>query len=199
MIKVNKITDIPMWAIVVKIMFKVLTTLILLIIIPLIIINLVFVFKQDNMMPSFMGYSMLNVISGSMKDSINVGDMIIIKQTDEIAEQDIISFIEGSTLITHRVIKIEEENGKKEYTTKGDANNTEDRNKVVFEQIQGKVIFHIKGMGSVSLFLQKPQGFLILASIPILAIGITKFFEVRLADRRAIRKQERIDYMEKNR
>lgn len=195
MIKINKITGIPVWVSVLRIVLRILTIVILLIIIPLIIINLTFIFQADNGTPSFMSYSMLNVISGSMHDTLDIGDMIIIKQTKEIEEQDIVTFIDENSVVTHRIIKIEEINGIKSYTTKGDNNNTEDKKKITTDQIQGKVVFHIRGLGKATSYLQKPQGLLILVSLPILAMCITKFFEIRFANKRMIRKQQRMEYI----
>ena len=198
MIKINQIVGVPKWVTIIRITLKLLTALVLLIIIPLIIINLAFIFQSDNKVPNFMGYSMLNVISGSMQGTIDVGDMIIIKQTKEIQEQDIVTFIDDNAVITHRIVGIEELDGKKEYTTKGDANNTADKNKITIEQIQGKLFFHIGGLGKASTYLQKPQGFLILISVPIIVICITRFFEIRVANRKAMRKQQRIEYIQSN-
>jgi len=198
MIKIKKITGEPAWITTLKITLKVLTILILLIIVPLIIVNISFIFQGNNRVPNFMGYSMLNVISGSMQGTIDVGDMVIIKQTKEINEQDIVTFIDEASVITHRVVKIEEENGVKEYTTKGDANNTEDKNKITIDQIQGKVIFHLRGFGKICTYLQKPQGLLILVGIPIVLMSITKYFDIKFANKKAMRKQQRIEYMTKN-
>ena len=195
MIKINKIQGVPTWVTACRTILRILTTLILIVIIPLIVINLVFIFQSKNQTPTFMGYSMLNVISGSMTGTIDVGDMIIVKQTEEIKEQDIITFIDENSLVTHRVIKIETINGIKTFTTKGDANDTEDRDKITVEQIRGKVVFYIGGLGRATAYLQKPYGLLILVSLPILAICITKFFEMRFANKKIKRKQQRIEYM----
>lgn len=109
---------------------------------------------------------------------------------------DIVTFIDNNNVITHRIIDETEVNGVMEYTTKGDANNVEDKDKITIEQIQGKVMLHIKGIGKVTEFLQKPQGLALLVGIPILLISLTKFYDVRAADRKSMRKQQRIAYME---
>ena len=72
MIKINDMTGIPTWAIILRTTLRILTALIILIVIPLIVINLTFIFQKDDRVPSFMGYSMLNVISGSMEGTIDV-------------------------------------------------------------------------------------------------------------------------------
>ena len=41
-------------------------------------------FVVGNPVPSFMGYSVLNIATGSMSGTIEEGDVIIIKKTDEI-------------------------------------------------------------------------------------------------------------------
>lgn len=83
------------------------------------------------------GYTAFKVVSGSMSNTINVGDIVIVKIKDEqeqFFENDIIVFKQDNYIITHRIISIEQN----KITTKGDANNTEDKT-INKEQIIGKV------------------------------------------------------------
>ena len=70
------------------------------------------------------GYTILEVVSGSMEPTINIGDLIVINVNDNNYKQgDIVTFrdIEGS-FVTHRIINIDDE----VMTTKGDNNDTID-------------------------------------------------------------------------
>ena len=91
---------------------------------------------------SFFGYSLFEVQSGSMADTIEKGDWIIVKYSDEIKLNDIVTYKEGNDYITHRVI----ESYGEVFTTKGDANNTKDE-PITSEQIVGKVVKILPAFG----------------------------------------------------
>lgn len=94
---------------------------------------------SPNEVPSFFGWKPFIVLSGSMESEIYAGDVAVVKEVDEdeIKEGDIIAFREGETVITHRIVKQEEENGEKVFYTKGDNNNEIDTNTVSLNQIEG--------------------------------------------------------------
>ena len=81
------------------------------------------------------GYTFFEVITGSMSNTINVGDVIILKINSDYQENDIIVYESNQNYITHRVIEINE-NG---VVTKGDSNNVQDE-VINQEQVLGKVI-----------------------------------------------------------
>lgn len=84
---------------------------------------------------SFFGFSTFEVKSGSMEKAISIGDWIIVKETKNINLNDIITYKQDDSFITHRVV--EKYNGK--YVTQGDANSSKDK-AVSQNQIVGKVI-----------------------------------------------------------
>lgn len=94
------------------------------------------VMKKDY--ANIFGYTGFEVITGSMSGTIEVGDVVIVKIDDSIAENDIIVYRQENDFITHRVVNI---NGDI-LTTKGDANNSEDR-QIDIKQVLGKVIYII--------------------------------------------------------
>ena len=117
---------------------KFLLNLIMIILVLLVIIlgyNFVQVNFLEKSYANFFGYAFFQVTSGSMKDAINIDSIIAVKIDDEINEGDIITFKQKNDIITHRIIKI---NGDS-ITTKGDANNTEDK-PITKEDVIGKVI-----------------------------------------------------------
>ena len=99
--------------------------------------------------PDFLGYKTYEIVSRSMENTINKNDVIVVKDVPktEIKLDDIIAFNNGEEVITHRVIDIENIDGKTLYTTKGDNNRYPDKNKITYEQIEGKYVFKINKFG----------------------------------------------------
>lgn len=84
------------------------------------------------------GYSLLKTKTGSMAPTIEIGDIVIVKLSNNVKQDDIITYKEGNSLITHRIIKIDGD----EIITKGDNNNTEDQ-PINKKDIVGKVVYII--------------------------------------------------------
>ena len=89
----------------------------------------------NNKYVNFFNYTFFEVASDSMAPVITTNDLIIVKLTKDIKENDIITFTKEDSLITHRVISTDGNT----YLTKGDANNEYD-DRVVNDDIVGKVI-----------------------------------------------------------
>ena len=88
------------------------------------------------------GYRPVVILSGSMEEELKTGDIVIVKQTKAVKENDILFFLtEDQTPVIHRYIATDE-NGN--FITKGDANPLEDQEPVTIEQVYGKVlkVFH---------------------------------------------------------
>ena len=125
---------------------------------------------------SFFGIKSFIVLSGSMEPTINVGDLIFVKDTKNIKEQDIISFQVENAVITHRVIEITKNNT---YITKGDANNIEDTEEIAKDKIQGKYFFKIGKIGNIILFFKTNYGMLILIMLFLLYLLIVNRKNIR--------------------
>ncbi len=110
---------------------------------------------------SLFGYRAECVMSGSMEDTLSVGDIVIIKEENTYSENDIVSFREGNSVITHRIIDITDGG----FITKGDANNAADSNVVKQENIIGKEILIIPWVGYISIALMSPVGLIMILSI----------------------------------
>lgn len=93
---------------------------------------------------SFFGYSTFEVQTGSMADTINPGDWIIVKNTKNVELNDIITYSKKGEFITHRVV----ETYKDKYITQGDANNSKD-DPINKDQIVGKVAKILPGLGII--------------------------------------------------
>lgn len=103
---------------------------------------------------SILGYNYKTVLTGSMEPAIPVGSIVITKEQSSYEMEDIISFQEKGSIITHRIIRIDRER----YITKGDANNVADTEEVQQKQILGKVILTIPLLGYLVMWLMSPVG-----------------------------------------
>ena len=114
---------------------------ILMVIVFIIMLIVGYAFIQVNILnkdyANIFGYAFFQIKTGSMEDTLKIGDIIInkvIDSEDTINVEDIISYKEEDYIITHRVIEI---NGD-EIITQGDANNTPDE-PIKREQVIGKL------------------------------------------------------------
>ncbi len=147
----------------------------------LLICNLTIIVKgslNPSRPPSVLGVTPMVVLTGSMsgtaEDHIEAGDLIFVGKTEPEALQvgDVIAFTEkGSiTVVTHRIVAITTgEDGQLRFTTKGDANNTEDGEPVTVDRLVGIYRFRLPGVGNFALFLQTPTGMLLFIGVPLLA------------------------------
>lgn len=151
-----------------KISKKIFKTLFWIILSLIAIYSTIIIFQKiiwKEKIPNFMGYKNFIVLTGSMEPTLNIGDIVFVKETTNIKEQDIVSFRVQNSIVTHRVVEIKEENEKNIYITKGDANSGNDTELLSIENIEGKYIFKIPFAGRIILFLQKPIGIIILCLI----------------------------------
>jgi len=101
-------------------------------------------------------YSPRVILSGSMQPGINIGDIVIIKAIDGDQAQvgDIIMFPMGNMKVTHRVIDVQQRDGTKYFTTKGDANSEAERDPVSAKNVKGKVVGVIPQAGKLTILLR---------------------------------------------
>ena len=150
------------------------------ILVPILIINLTLIvksFTNQDEVPSFAGKIPLIVLTDSMEPTIDGGDLIICSTIDakDVKEQDIISFFDpegnGTSIVTHRVIEIVEEDGQIKFRTMGDNNdNTPDKTLVPADKLVGIYEMKIGGAGHVAMFMQSTPGLIICVVLPIILI-----------------------------
>ena len=100
----------------------------------------------------------LVIASNSMLPKIRKGDIVIIKDVDvkDIKKGDVIRYKMDGYYVVHRVVLIRnDENGKREFITKGDNNNDIDLFAVKEEQVAGLVKFDIPYLGYPTLIVSK--------------------------------------------
>ena len=154
------------------------------ILIPMLIINCTLLIKgwaNKDEVPTLFGYAPMIVLTDSMAgnnaDSFGGGDLIFVKtvKPEEVEKGDVISFFDpqgnGTSITSHRVAEIINENGKISFKTKGDNNNTEDKLPVPAENLAGVYTsFKIVGAGRVAMFMQTPWGLIICVIVPVLLL-----------------------------
>ena len=149
------------------------------ILIPILVINITLIIKSTtntSEVPSVGGYFPLIVLTDSMNPDIKSGDLIICNTLDaeDVKEKDVIAFFDpagnGSSIVTHRVIEIVNEDGKLFFKTKGDNNNIEDKDLVPAENLVGIYRTRIAGAGNIAMFMQSTTGLIVCVVIPIILL-----------------------------
>lgn len=99
----------------------------------------------------------LAVATGSMEPLIQPGDMAILAdvQPEELAEGDVIQFRRENYMVLHRIVEVrEEEDGTVSYITQGDANNAPDEQPVAPEDVTGRLMGKVPGIGWITLWMR---------------------------------------------
>ena len=139
-----------------------------------VLVALVVIFAIFLMGSRLVGLQVYSVISGSMEPTYSVGDLLYVKMVDPdaIKEGDVITFVlnEDLTVATHRVVSVDSEN--QEFTTKGDANKTEDANPVHFNNLIGVPVLSIPLLGYVSAYIQNPPGLYVAIAVGVVLLAI---------------------------
>lgn len=136
---------------------------------------------SDNSL-SLGGIRIFNVLSGSMAPDFDKGDILVVKQVDtdiltvgqDIAYKGKEGQVEGK-IITHRIIDIENKDGKKVFHTKGISNMIEDP-EVQADQIYGVVVYK---MIIISWLNKLMYNIYIFYFVLIVPTGIIIFLEIK--------------------
>ncbi len=146
---------------------------------PILIINITLIvrsFTNPDKVPSVGRFFPLIVLTDSMFPEIESGDLIICNtaEPEDIAVGDVISFFDpvgnGSSIVTHRVVEVTQEDGSLAWKTKGDANNVEDSALVPAQKLVGVYRSRIAGAGNIAMFMQTTQGLILCVVCPILLL-----------------------------
>ena len=140
--------------------------------------------RDNNQVASIAGFTPLTVASDSMAPTFNAGDLIIIRKCDTKAlkEGDIITFhaiINNEyALNTHRIAEIQEQNGARCYTTKGDNNAIADTHIISDGDIVGRYQGKLPGFGKIVDFLSSSMGFLLVIVLPLLVFFVYQVYHL---------------------
>ena len=121
-----------------------------------------------------LGLQVYHVISPSMEPTYSVGDLLYVKTVDpdSVKVGDPITFVLNEDLVvaTHRVVDVDTQN--RQFTTKGDANKTEDAAPVHFNNLIGVPVFSIPLLGYVSAYIQSPPGMYVAIALGVALLAI---------------------------
>ena len=163
-------------------MKKILSIICIIILLPVLFVNSVILINSwihPDKIPSFFGWKPFIVLSGSMESEIYSGDIVVVKEVDKenLKVNDVIAFKNDDIVVTHRIVEIVNENGTTKYITKGDNNNTQDKDYVLPENVEGLYQFKVSNLGNLAMFIQTPTGMLVCLSIPILLLILVQVSE----------------------
>jgi signal peptidase I len=133
------------------------------------------------LVPYAFGYQTLAVLSGSMEPVYHVGSIVFVKKVpaSEIHVGDPITFRisnQGAAYATHRVVKIDQE--KKQFITKGDANNAED-GPTGFESLVGRASnISIPYLGFISVNIKTAKGIMAATGVIVLMVLLSFLPEI---------------------
>ena len=128
-------------------------TYILLVILVLVIYGKCSLMFTGKMYPSYFGYTIFEVASGSMEPTLYIDDVILVNVTqDNLKKGDIIAFQSDDVVITHRILLIDDDT----ITVKGDKNNTIDK-PISRSQVIGKVVKVLPKFGVWKKILTEPK------------------------------------------
>ncbi|MCD7787369.1 MAG: signal peptidase I [Firmicutes bacterium] len=98
-----------------------------------------------------MGWNMYSVDSYSMTPTYPINSLVVVKsvEPETIQVGDVITYVlnEDGVLVTHRVTAIDKSN--QAFTTKGDANESEDVSPILWGNVVGRVVIGIPGLGTI--------------------------------------------------
>ena len=172
---------------------NIINTTICILLVPLLLNNVLLIMQSiinPDKTPSFFGMKMYVIISGSMKPELEIGDIVIVKETNnyDLQEGDIISFRQGQSIVTHRISEVLITDNKIRYKTKGDNNNIEDTQMISEKEIEGKVIDKIPSLGKIALALKDKT----------LIIVIIMFYYIYLVKDQSIQKRKNMRKIKRN-
>lgn len=111
------------------------------------------------------GHVPVAVVSGSMRPVFDVGDLVILKRTQEVSVGDVVAYVVEGRIVMHRVVEITPD-GK--LVTKGDAVSLPDPWLVPREAVVGKAVYRIPLLGYPVMYMHT-SGFNLM---PLIAGGV---------------------------
>ena len=132
---------------------------------------------------SVFGFRLFTVATGSMKGVYNVNDVIAVKDFDnkKLKVGDDIAFVGNrggleNKLVTHWIIKIEEESNVRIFTTKGVKNSVEDPS-ITESQILGKVVGVVPVVTQINHVVKSQLGFFCLIFWPFVLVIVLEILQ----------------------
>lgn len=139
-----------------------------------------------------LGWGLYSIDSYSMTPTYPVDTLVVVQPVDgeDIEIGDVITFIlnEEGTMVTHRVTGINSLN--RTFTTKGDANETDDASPVIWDNVAGRVVFGIPVAGKVLRVLTADENRPIVIGVICGLLALSVIWDIISAQRK---KKQRLE------
>ena len=144
--------------------------------------------KMTGKVPSVFGYSIMNIVSGSMEDEIPKDSYILIKKVEpeKVKRGDVICFFSSDPQIygfpnTHRVVEEPiNNNGSIEFVTRGDANPINDRETAKGENLIGVYVKRLDALTAFSYALKGNMMIFVIIGLQICMFAMALYAIVAL-------------------
>lgn len=179
-----------------RIKHKIFKYIILNILIILFIINLILSFEEDT---HILGFYVFNIVSESMVPTFEKNDLVVVRKCapEDLKKGDIITFNHDGRTISHRIIRITNDNGVL-FTTKGDNNEVADVDPVKCDQIYGKFVFKIKKIGNIVSYIQNIRGLVNIVIFVVIVFALVSLKDKHKNERKIKRKKYEIKKIRDN-
>ena len=154
-------------------------------IIVILIVSVILVQRVSNNKVTLANYSIYTVVTESMLPKYKVGDMLLAKTVDintlSVGDDVVYMGREGSfsgKIVTHQIIKIDENNGVKQFHTKG-LNNIAEDPIVSSDQIYGKIATKLTILSIISKIVMNQYGFYFIIIVPAVILIFQVFIDVK--------------------
>lgn len=137
---------------------------------------------------NILGYKPYIVLSDSMRDTFQVGDISVSKAVDPATLEpgDIVTFTSidpdhHGEVVTHKIREITTYEGQPAFVTYGTTTGEDDAYPAPFDQVVGEYVFRVPKLGYFFQFLKTPAGYVTVILLPFLVlIGLQIVRFVRL-------------------
>lgn len=176
--------------------FNIIGNIFICLLLILLVFNLSIIIKSKinkNEVPGILGYKPLIVLSGSMKSTIDIGDLVFVKDVNikDLNEGDIIAYKASSkSIVTHRIINVINDKNDICFETKGDSNNVKDDILVCDDKVVGKYVTKIPKLGNCIMFIQKPMGLVLIMVVILSASAVMFLIDNNKTTKRLLKEKE---------
>jgi len=140
-------------------------------------------------LPRLWGYQSYVIYGSSMEPTIKVGSLILTEPVDvaDLQVRDIIAFRSpgNEVTVTHRIVGIREEDGRRYFKTRGDATNGADPTEVRLESGVHRLAYKLPYLGYFIDFANSPTGIILLIALPAAGLLVLSWPKRRRPRRQA--------------
>ena len=137
----------------------------------------------------------LAIRSGSMAPAIGVGSLVVVLPQDPatLAVGDVVTIkLDAGTVLTHRIAEVVQQDDRRMFRLRGDANPAPDPVLATQDQLMGRVVVALPVLGFLLALMSMPSGIVALLSfggLLLIAAWLVDDVAAEQADRRARRRR----------